>query len=89
MMYEPPCERSMTVTISKNRTEEVLKGIETGHIEGITLQEYIQVAFLTLMSGDEQHIQEKIVDGGNVYAMHVCLESVAPNQPVVALRKTV
>ncbi len=27
-MYEPPCEKSMTITVSMNRTEEILEKLE-------------------------------------------------------------
>ena len=87
--YEPPCEESMTITVSKNRTEEILARIANGQIDGISLREYMEVAFLTLMSNEEQHIEERIVSGGNGYLMHVCLTNLAPNQQVDALRKVV
>ncbi len=89
MTYEPPCERSMTITISSNRTEEVIKAIETGHIEGVTLEEYLQVSFLSLMSGDEIHFEEAVMYGGNLITLHTCVSQVNPGQQVSALRKVV
>jgi len=89
-MYEPPCEKSMTVTISNERTAEIIKALETGHgLDKVTMEEYLQVSFLTLMSGDEVHSEERIMYGGNVFSLHVCVNQVAPGQQVSALRNVI
>ena len=87
-MYEPPCEKSMIVTISPSRTEEIVKLLETGKdLDKISMAEYLQVSFLTLMSGTEVHTEEKIMYGGNVFQLHACVSQIAPGQRVSALRK--
>lgn len=79
----------MTVTILPNRAEEIIKKIAEGDFKGISLEEYMQVSFLTLMTGDEQHVEEKVMYGGNVFSLHACVAQVAPGQQVSALRNTV
>lgn len=87
--YEPPCDRSMNITISTVRTEQILDKIERNDFKGISLEEYLQVSFLTLMSGEEQHLEEKVVYGGNVFELHACVQQVNPNHAVSVLRKIV
>lgn len=79
----------MSVTISSNRTREILDRLEAGQIEGISLEEFMQVSFLSLMSGDEVHIEEKVMYGGNLFQLHACVNSVTPSQPISALRTKV
>ena len=79
----------MSVTVSENRTKEILERLEAGRVEGISLKEFMEVSFLALMSGDEVHVEEEIMHGGNVFCLHACVNSVTPNQPISALRKIV
>lgn len=79
----------MSITISTNRTEEVLDMVDRGDYKGISLEEYMQVSFLALMSGDESHIEEKVMYGGNLFQLHACVHQVNPGQQVEALRKVV
>jgi len=72
-----------------SRTDEILNAIERGEYKGITLEEYMQVSFLTLMSGEEQHIEERIMYGGNLFNLHACVSQVNPGQQVSALRNKV
>lgn len=79
----------MTVTISPSRAEEIINKIARNDFKGISLKEYMQVSFLSLMTGEEQHIEEKVMYGGNVFSLHACVAQVAPGQQVSALRNTV
>lgn len=79
----------MPITISQNRTEEILDAMEDGFYGGISLEEYMQVSFLMLMSGDEQHVEERIMYGGNVFELHACVGQVSPSVSVKSLRKKV
>ena len=81
------CNESMNITISPNRTKEVVERLEAGKLAGITMEEYLQVSFLSLMSGDEIHLEEKVMYGGNLFTLHACVSGVNPNQQVDALRK--
>ena len=88
MMYETPCYEFIRSTESTNRSEEILKLIAMGDYEGISLLEYLQMSFLTLVDGEEQHLDTRIMYGGNVYGMHACTSGVSPNQPVKAIKET-
>ena len=80
----------MTVMISNERTQEIVKSLETGHgLDQITMEEYLQVSFLSLMSEDEVHMEETIMYGGNLFTLHACVNQVNPGQQVKALRKIV
>jgi len=87
MMYEPPCEESMTVTLSPSRAEEVIEKIAKNDLDGISMREYMEVSFLTLMSGEEVHVEEKVMFGGNLFTLHACVSQVKPGQKVSELRK--
>ena len=79
----------MTDTISTSRAEQVIEAMATNRLEGISLEEYLQVSFLTLMSGEEQHLEEKVMYGGNLFTLHACVSAVNPGQQIEALRKIV
>ena len=87
MMYRPPCKESTNDTTFESRA--ILKAIEEGDIEGVSFAEYLQVSFLALMSGEEVHMDQKIMYGGNLYTLHACVEQINPNQQVEALRKVI
>ena len=80
----------MDVTISPNRAEELIQAIENGNldVDKVTLGEYLQVAFLELLSGEYVNINQKFVAGGNLYNVHSCLAAVNPSQEVEAIKRT-
>jgi hypothetical protein len=63
--------------------------IDAGKFEGISLEEYMQVSFLSLISGDEVHVEDKVVYGGNVFLLHACVSQVNPAEKVEALREVI
>jgi len=80
---------SMKSTISPSRADEIIMMMENDDFEGISLEEYMQVSFMVLMSSGELHGEEKVMYGGNLYTLHACVSQVNPNQQVSALRNVV
>lgn len=72
-----------------SRTEQITKQLAANDVSGISLEEYLQVSFLELMSAEEVHVEESIMYGGNLFLLHACVSQVNPNQPVEAMRKIV
>ena len=86
-------EKYMTNTISPNRVEELIQGINEYRINvaDVTMEELLQVCFLQAMYGDDDfdmNMNQTIMYGGNLFNIHVCLAQINPNQPVEALKGT-
>lgn len=79
----------MTVTISKNSTEEILAAVNRGEYDKVTLAEYMQASFLTLFNGDDHHVDQKVMYGGNLFTLHTCIAAVSPPQDTVILEEKV
>lgn len=80
----------MTDSISPNRVEEILKSLDSGKIDcsKVTLEEFVQVSFLQLMFGtDETHLNQKLMYGGNLFNIHVCVAQINPAEKVDSLRE--
>ena len=88
MTSEPLCREFMTDTISASKAQQAADGIRNGTLDfaTISLEEYLQVSFLQLYHGAEVHIEQKVVYGGGVYALHACLSKVVPPAQVAELR---
>lgn len=77
----------MTVTVSNERTKKIIADLGAGkNLDKITVEEFLNVSFLSLISGDEVHIEEQVMHAGNLYSLHACLAGVNPNNDVKALR---
>lgn len=84
------CSKSMSTTISAERTEHILRCLETGNgLDQISVQEYLQVSLLYLMANEEVHLEEALMYGGSVYMLHACVQSVEPGPEFEAMRNRV
>jgi len=88
-MSVPPLERSMKITISPNDYTDIHDAIIAGKADfsKITMEQYMNIAFLSLFSGDEIHNDLRVVHKGNVYQLHACISGIVPNQPVEQLKR--
>ena len=89
MTSAPLCTEYMQFTISPSDSERLITGLRDGTLDlnTVSMAEYLQISFLTLMSGEEIHIEQKMVAGGNVFNLHACVSSVTPSQPMKSLRE--
>ena len=87
-MSAPPCLRFTDDMESQNRVDEIRKQIARADYEGISLEEYMQVTFMDLMdSGKAEHLNTRIMYGGNVFALHSCVEQILTSQATELLRE--
>jgi len=80
--------RDMT---SETRAHEIIDGIDNGTLDyaTVTMEEWLQVSFLSLFHGEEVHIELPIVYGGCAFHLHACVEQVVPGADVPPLRKEI
>lgn len=71
------------------RSEEIASRIVLGEsLEDISLIEYLQMAFLCIIDGEELHMNTTIKYGGAVYDLHACLREVIAPVAASQLRKS-
>ena len=90
-MSEMHSEQSMNDILSNNRTEYIAEGLKEGTLDfnTITMAEWLQFSFLMLYHGEQPHIEQNVMYGGNVYTLHACVQGVTPNQPLKSIRKKI
>lgn len=86
---EPRCVKYLNDMISENDAQKIIDRIEAGDYAGITMEDYLQVSFLALISGDEVTVDDRIMYKGNVFSLHACITVVNPPEQVSNLRNTV
>lgn len=80
----------MPITLSANRTDKIVAMLEAGVTQGITLDEFIQTSFLCLVDAEEIHIEQRVVNGMNVYNLHACLSAIeASHQPTENMKEKI
>jgi hypothetical protein len=79
----------MNDSISENRAEAIFNGLAEGTIDlsTITLEEYLQVSFLYLVSTEEIHIEQKVAYAGGIYNLHACVNNISPPERVDNLNR--
>ncbi len=86
------CAKSTETLESSLDFKRIRDGLNDGTLDlsTISVQDWLEVTFLSMYGGDEVHIDTSIVDRGCVYHLHMCVQGVVPpGQQVKQLKNKV
>ncbi len=84
------CVKSTETMESSHDFERIRDGLTDGTLDlsTISVQEWLEVSFLSMYGGEELHIDTKVISKGCVYHLHLCVQQVIPPGQQVARLKT-
>lgn len=86
-----PSTKSLEILVSRSECEQKLNALRNGVLDlnSISVQEWIEMSYMSLFMNQELHLDVNIVDRGNVFHLHTCVQGVVPPVPTEKLGQKV